>query len=61
MQGTLIVVGIAHALVGITGTVGVLMKFVGPITIIPTILLIGLAIYQVFSKFAGMHWGISGM
>ncbi|XP_021341876.1 solute carrier family 23 member 2-like isoform X2 [Mizuhopecten yessoensis] len=60
-QGSLILVGIIHCLVGLTGTVGFLMKFIGPVTIVPTILVGGIFISRSSSKFAKAHWGISAV
>ena len=45
---------IFQILVGMTGIVGYLLKFVGPLTIAPTISLIGLGLFPV----AALHNGI---
>jgi nucleobase transporter 1/2 len=47
--------------VGYTGAVGRLLRFVGPITIAPTIALIGLALFEFGAPVAGTHWGIGGL
>jgi nucleobase transporter 1/2 len=39
--------------VGFTGLVGVLLRFIGPITVAPTIALVGLSLFAVCSDFAG--------
>lgn len=61
LQGAIILGGIAEALIGYSGLVGRLLKFVGPITIAPTIALIGLALYQYGAPKAGLHWGLGGL
>ncbi|OWF42062.1 Solute carrier family 23 member 2 [Mizuhopecten yessoensis] len=60
-QGCLILVGVIHCLVGLTGTVGFLLRFVGPITIVPTILLSGIFLSRATAKFSKAHWGISSV
>lgn len=45
--------------IGFTGLVGFLLRFIGPLTIAPTITLVGLALFQAAADFSGIHWGIS--
>ncbi|KAJ8317253.1 hypothetical protein KUTeg_005157, partial [Tegillarca granosa] len=59
IQGSLILASITQVIVGCTGLVGFLMNFVGPLTIAPTISLIGLSLTGVVSEFCDPHWGIS--
>ncbi|WAR22483.1 S23A1-like protein [Mya arenaria] len=61
MMGPLILAGLLHALIGATGLVGVLLRFIGPITIVPTILLIGIYIVKPVMKYTESHWGISAL
>ncbi|XP_060599953.1 solute carrier family 23 member 1-like [Ruditapes philippinarum] len=61
MMGPLILAGFLHFLIGATGLVGLLLRFVGPITIVPTILLIGLYIVKPAMEYTQVHWGISFM
>ncbi|XP_045188670.2 solute carrier family 23 member 2-like isoform X1 [Mercenaria mercenaria] len=61
MMGPLILAGFLHCLIGATGLVGMLLRFVGPITIVPTILLIGLYITKPAMRYTEVHWGISFM
>ena len=51
--------GAIHVLFGLTGLVGVLVKFVGPITIIPTITIIALVVYKATVKFIKTQIGVS--
>ncbi|KAF3702656.1 Solute carrier family 23 member 1 [Channa argus] len=48
-------------LVGFSGLIGFLMRFIGPLTIAPTISLIGLSLYDSAGVKAGSHWGISAI
>lgn len=61
LQGSLLAAGAVHFLIGATGLVGILLRFIGPITIVPTILLIGIYMVKSITKFAQIHWGISLM
>ncbi|XP_060066321.1 solute carrier family 23 member 1-like [Ylistrum balloti] len=60
-QGCLILAGVIHCLVGVTGAVGFLLKFIGPVTVVPTILLGGIYVPRAISKFTKCHWGITGI
>lgn len=53
--------GAFHFLAGITGMVGFIMRFVGPITIVPSITLIGLLVYKVALRFAQTQWGVAAL
>ncbi|OWF42907.1 Solute carrier family 23 member 2 [Mizuhopecten yessoensis] len=50
--GSLLAAGAIHFLIGATGLVGFLLKFIGPITIVPTILLFGIYMTKSITKFA---------
>lgn len=53
--------GVIHMFIGMTGLVGLLLKFVGPITVIPMLLLLGIEFYSVMTDLCDAHWGISAM
>lgn len=61
VQGAIIAGSAFEILIGYTGLVGRLLRFVGPITIAPTIALIGLALFKIGAPQAGEHWGIGGL
>lgn len=61
LQGAIIVGSVVQMVIGYTGLVGKLLRFVGPITIAPTIALIGLSLFQIGAPEAGKHWGIGGL
>ncbi|VDI33047.1 solute carrier family 23 (nucleobase transporter), member 1/2, partial [Mytilus galloprovincialis] len=61
LEGSLMLAGFLHFLIGATGLVGVLLRFIGPVTIVPTILLIGLYMTRTAVKFISYHWGIGLM
>jgi len=41
--------------IGLTGLVGVLLRFIGPLTIAPTITLVGVALFRVAADHAGKY------
>ncbi len=61
VQGAIIIGALAEIVIGYTGLVGRLRRFIGPITIAPTIALIGLALFPFGAPEAGKHWGIGGL
>ena len=48
-----------QVIIGATGTMGYVMKYIGPLTITPTIALIGLSLFGVAAESAGTHAKIS--
>ncbi|XP_071784371.1 solute carrier family 23 member 1-like isoform X2 [Asterias amurensis] len=59
IQGAIMVASCVQVVVGATGVVGLLMNFIGPLAITPTITLIGLSLHQTAALKSGAHWGIS--
>lgn len=45
--------------VGFSGLIGLFMRFIGPLTIAPTISLIGLSLFDSAGTSAGNHWGLA--
>ena len=58
LQGSLMVAGVLHALVGFTGLVGFLLSFIGPITIVSSMFLLCVVLADAFVGFVKGHWGI---
>lgn len=61
VQGAIIIGSVVEAAVGYSGLMGALLRFVGPITIAPTIALIGLALFKFGAPKAGLNWWIGGL
>lgn len=61
LQGSIMVASLLQILVGFSGLIGILMRFIGPLTIAPTVSLIGLSLYDSAGEKLGSHWGISAM
>ena len=53
------IAGALHMLVGLTGVAGFLINFIGPVTIVPALTIIGIYIYKATTKFAKTQWGVS--
>ncbi|KAM4746984.1 solute carrier family 23 member 1-like [Rhinophrynus dorsalis] len=61
VQGAIMVASCFQIFVGFSGLIGFLMRFIGPLTIAPTITLIALPLFESAGRDAGTHWGISAM
>ncbi|XP_055506075.1 xan_ur_permease domain-containing protein [Leucoraja erinacea] len=61
IQGAIMVGACFQIFVGFSGLIGYLMRYTGPLTIAPTISLIGLSLFDTAGNDAGAHWGIAGM
>ncbi|XP_078378058.1 solute carrier family 23 member 2-like isoform X1 [Oculina patagonica] len=59
IQGAILVSSLFEMMIGFTGLIGFLLRFIGPLTIAPTITLVGIALFQAATEKAGKHWGIS--
>ncbi|XP_010614481.1 solute carrier family 23 member 1 isoform X1 [Fukomys damarensis] len=59
LQGAIMVASCVQILVGFSGLIGFLMRFIGPLTIAPTISLVALPLFDSAGNDAGVHWGIS--
>ncbi|OWF38755.1 Solute carrier family 23 member 2 [Mizuhopecten yessoensis] len=60
-EGCLILAGVLHFLVGATSTVGFLLRFIGPVTVVPTLLITGIFTARLTSNLARSHWGIASI
>ena len=45
---------IFQIVIGFTGIVGLVVRFIGPLTVAPTISLIGLSLFSAAASFSGM-------
>ncbi|KAL4222895.1 hypothetical protein ACF0H5_018935 [Mactra antiquata] len=59
LSGSLMLAGVIHALLGFTGLIGVLLKFVGPLTIVPCLVLIFPFLVKAVLKYIEVQWGIA--
>nr|XP_061826386.1 solute carrier family 23 member 1-like [Nerophis lumbriciformis] len=61
IQGAILVSSLVQILLGLTGLVGLVLKYIGPLAIAPTISLIGLSLFIEAGKKSGAHWGIAAL
>ncbi|XP_038651578.1 solute carrier family 23 member 1 isoform X5 [Scyliorhinus canicula] len=59
IQGAIIVSSLVEVVIGFVGLPGALLGYIGPLTVTPTVSLIGLSVFQAAGERAGSHWGIS--
>ncbi|XP_063784320.1 solute carrier family 23 member 1 isoform X2 [Pseudophryne corroboree] len=59
IQGAIIVSSSVETIIGLVGLPGSLLNYIGPLTVAPTISLIGLSVFEAAGQRAGSHWGIS--
>ncbi|XP_069978161.1 solute carrier family 23 member 1 isoform X2 [Penaeus vannamei] len=61
IQGAIAVSAIFQVLVGFTGIIGILLTWITPLAIAPTVALVGLSLFEVAADKASLHWGVSFM
>ncbi|KAL0968644.1 hypothetical protein UPYG_G00269570 [Umbra pygmaea] len=61
IQGAILVSSMLQLVLGLSGLVGLVLKFIGPLAIAPTINLIGLSLFIEAGKKSGAHWGIAAL
>lgn len=61
IQGAVILGAAVEIAIGYSGMAGRMLRFIGPITIAPTLALIGLSLFKFGAPIAGKHWGIGGL
>lgn len=59
ISGAIAVSAIFQFVIGYTGAVGKLLKIITPLTIVPTVALVGLTLFQHAGDTASKHWGIA--
>ncbi|XP_052770905.1 solute carrier family 23 member 2-like [Mya arenaria] len=59
LEGSLMIAGVLHVLVGLTGIVGLLLRFIGPITVVPALTIMALYVFSATVRFAKAQWGIT--
>ncbi|KAJ6637191.1 Solute carrier family 23 member 2 [Pseudolycoriella hygida] len=59
LSGAIAVSALFQVFIGYTGLVGRLLKIITPLTIVPTVSLVGLTLFKHASKTASSHWGVA--
>ena len=55
------VASLFEVVIGFTGLIGLLLRFIGPLSITPTITLIGLGLFRLAAAKAATQWWIALM
>ncbi|XP_057676276.1 solute carrier family 23 member 1 isoform X2 [Corythoichthys intestinalis] len=61
IQGAIMVSSTVEVAIGLLGLPGVLLDYIGPLTVTPTVSLIGLSVFTTAGDRAGSHWGFSAL
>nr|XP_020448997.1 solute carrier family 23 member 2-like [Monopterus albus] len=61
IQGAILVASLLQVILGFSGLLGLVLRYIGPLAIAPTINLIGLSLFIEAGKKSGSHWGISAL
>ncbi|PVD30099.1 hypothetical protein C0Q70_09360 [Pomacea canaliculata] len=61
IQGNLMLASLVQVFLGCTGLMGLLLRYIGPLSVAPTIALIGLSLTHVVVFFAKVQWGIASL
>ncbi|XP_041365515.1 solute carrier family 23 member 1-like isoform X2 [Gigantopelta aegis] len=59
VSGALLVASVFQVVIGFSGLLGLLLRFIGPLTIAPTIALIGLSLFSAAADKASKQWWIA--
>uniref|UniRef100_A0A0K8V395 Solute carrier family 23 member 1 n=1 Tax=Bactrocera latifrons TaxID=174628 RepID=A0A0K8V395_BACLA len=59
LSGAIAVSALVQVVLGYTGLVGKILRFVTPLTIVPTVSLVGLTLFEHAADTASRHWGIA--
>lgn len=59
LSGAIAVSALFQVIIGFGGIVGYILKFVTPLTIVPTVSLVGLSLFENAAEAASQHWGIA--
>ncbi|XP_021372051.1 solute carrier family 23 member 1-like [Mizuhopecten yessoensis] len=59
LAGSGMVAAAVEIIIGASGIINILLRYIGPLTVAPTIMMIGLGVTKLGFNLAGKHWGIS--
>ena len=61
IQGAIILASLFQVAIGMSGLIGIMLKFIGPLAIAPTIALIGISLFGSAADFASQNWWVAIM
>lgn len=59
LSGAIAISALFQVIVGFGGIIGYILKFITPLTIVPTVSLVGLSLFENAAEAASQHWGIA--
>ena len=59
VSGGLVLASLLQVFMGSTGIIGFLMNYIGPITLAPSVMVIGLSLYPVAIESSHHQWGVA--
>ena len=59
VQGAICVASLFQVVLGFTGIIGVMLRWITPLTIAPAVTMIGLSLFEAASFYAQGNWGIA--
>ncbi|EDV23955.1 expressed hypothetical protein [Trichoplax adhaerens] len=59
IQGAVMLSSLFQLIIGFSGIIGLCLRFIGPITIAPTITLVGLTLIDPATFYSSSHWGMA--
>lgn len=59
LSGAIAVSALFQVIIGFGGIIGYLLRFITPLTIVPTVSLVGLSLFENAAEAASKHWGIA--
>lgn len=61
VSGSLLAASAVHMLLGGSGLMGLLMRFIGPLTISPVLVLIAVSLVAPTAELMEAHWGVAAL
>jgi len=59
VQGAICIASIVQLVIGYTGILGLVLQYITPLTIAPSVAMIGLSLFDTAAMNAAQHWGVS--
>lgn len=59
INGGLLMAAVAETMIGVTGFVSLILRFVGPLSIAPVIIILGISISRISWIYCYVHWGVA--
>ena len=59
LQGAIVVASVSQVIIGYFGIIGLMLKYITPLTVAPSVSMIGMSLFKSASGLAAMNWPIS--